>query len=92
MTNNKQLLKQFLETIYVRIEPDSGVDILVAGADVHDALGPIDHAVLGIYRLEKIVEAHRSVEVRDVAVDADDVGIYAQRRMNKKRPATKGNT
>lgn len=76
--------KQFPDTVYVRIEPDRGVDILVAGTDAQDALGIVDRAVLGVYRLEKIVDARRSVDLRDVNIDV-------VRRMNKKRPATKGN-
>lgn len=57
---------KFPSTIHVRIEPDRDRDILIAGTDALDALGVCDRAALGVYRLERVVEAHRSVEVREV--------------------------
>lgn len=57
---------EFPTTLHVRLEPDRDRDILIAGTDALDALGQCDQALLGVYQLVRVIDARRSVEVREV--------------------------
>lgn len=65
MRHVRPVTEKFPRTIHVRIEPDRDCDILIAGTDAADALGQYDQAELGVYHLVKVIDARRSVEVRE---------------------------
>lgn len=59
-------IHQFPETVHVRLQPDTGTPILIAGVDAKDCLGQTERAAVGVYRLEKLLDVERLVHERPI--------------------------
>lgn len=59
----------FPETLHVRLQPDAGDPILIAGKNAKDCLGQADRAAVGVYRLEQLMEVERVVQERPVPTE-----------------------
>jgi len=58
--------RNFPRNLYIRIQPDSAGDILIAGNSVAECLGQTDISPVGIYRLVRVVDVRREINVHEL--------------------------